>query len=659
MKKLQLNETFASELAIEFNGGGALCEGKFSSNIDGQYIIGMVEGQFFKPDGMSRNGRWYSKSLWETVLASSDVKNRFLNSTMLGEIGHSEGPVTDMTLRSGDASHFIADLWIDEKGRGMGRAYIINTETGRRLKTYLGATCKLKVSTRGEGIFLDGETKDGCPIIDPNSYELQTVDFVLNPGFLETSATLKIAQLESVEEVKFTDTANIQAQPAIKSKQAPASKEGEQSMTLDMDMYVRELKEELAAVKAENKSLTEELKSKDKELLEKTFIENAEIKKINEEFAPFKKMNVTAKTLNETLKRSQEALAKSQNEKIKISEELQEFKDKCGSIEQVEEATKLSEKALNTISEYQKLGSVSQLKELMEKSEAMLPKLQELATLTEYKKLGSIDEFKTLAENCKKSLPLLKQIPTLEAYQKLGSVEDIQSLSTKCESLLPKLKQLKDAEKLAENVTKVLPKLQKMKQLEAYAKKAHGALTQYLETVGSLQQARQLVESRKETIKKVSVKEALEVSKKYGCTVESAAKLLKKYGNEKTTQLLESKMETETPKKDVVKLGESTKLIEEVAQMDTISKAEIEKTAKDYVSNGMVASYFDKAALGTKFQGKELGQDADCDKEACECQDKAKALINSYLKGDQLDVDKLDKDKDAEEAEKIADKLLK
>ena len=191
----QLNETFSGEVALV--NDEALYESEdFSSVIDGKNIIGIVEGQFFQPDGMSRNKRWYSRKLWDNVLASPDVRNRLASRTMYGEIGHSDGPVTDMTLRDGSVSHIIADLWIDEKGRGMGRAYIIDTPKGRLLKTYLGAKSKLKVSTRGEGVYLDGETHDGYPIIDPDTYELQTVDFVLNPGFMETSAKLTTAQKE-------------------------------------------------------------------------------------------------------------------------------------------------------------------------------------------------------------------------------------------------------------------------------------------------------------------------------------------------------------------------------------------------------------------------------------------------------------------------------
>jgi hypothetical protein len=189
----EMTAMFGSSLAlsisdIPFDGPIA---GVYVGRVDGKYIIGMVEGQFFKPDGMSRNRRWYPKSLWEKALNSADVKNRFDSSTMFGEIGHSDGPVEDNTLRTGCASHFVDKLWIDEKGRGMGRAYILNTPTGQLLKTYLGAGCKLKVSTRGEGLYKEGETYEGCPVVDDDSYELQTADFVINPGFLETSATLK------------------------------------------------------------------------------------------------------------------------------------------------------------------------------------------------------------------------------------------------------------------------------------------------------------------------------------------------------------------------------------------------------------------------------------------------------------------------------------
>jgi hypothetical protein len=564
---------------------------------------------------------------------------------MYGEIGHSDGPVTDMTLRDGNVSHIISDLWIDEKGRGMGRAYIIDTPKGRLLKTYLGAKSKLKVSTRGEGVYLEGETHDGCPVIDPDTYELQTVDFVLNPGFLETSAKL------TTKSEDFTSTSKQEQVNETK-------KEGEKRM--DMDKYVAELKEELQALKAENKSLSEELKSKDKELLQKEFTESAEIKKINEQFAPFKKMGVSAKSLNETLKKAQTSLQKANAQNVKLTEELNAYKDKCGSLEEVDEALKLSEKALKTIKEYQELGSVADLKDLMAKSEALLPRLKQLSTLTEYRKLGSVKDLKTLAEKCEKSLPKLKELSILEDYKKLGTVEEIKELSTKCESMLPKLEHLKEARKMAENVKKLLPKLEEMKKLEETATKAHKVIEQYLQTVGSIKQAKALVESRKETIKTVNFKEAVEVSKKFGCTVESAAKLIKKYGAEKATKLLETKLSEKKAVK-TTKLAESKKLVEEATIMDAPKKVNAkpeQKDAKDFLKTGMIVNGFNQEAFGKKINTEDINK---LDGTKIDGENKAKALLNK-LKGVNAEVEKapkVEEPKTPADAEKEAKKLLK
>ena len=640
MEKIKLNETFSG--TVTFHGQDTLCEsGDFSSLIDGTYIIGMVEGQFFQPDGMSRNHRWYSRELWEKALNSADVKNRLMNHTMFGEIGHSDGPVTDMTLRDGNVSHVIADLWIDEKGRGMGRAYILDTPKGRLLKTYLGAKSKLKVSTRGEGVYLDGETHDGYPIIDPETYELQTVDFVLNPGFLETSAKL------TTQKEDFTP----------ENKQVNETKqEGEKSM--DMDKYVQKLEAKIEALEAKNESLTAELNSKKEELLESKFIESAEIKKINEAYAPFKKMGVSAKSLNETLKRSQNALQKANEKNVKLTEELDAYKQKCGSIPELDEALKMSERALSTISEYQKLGTISELKALMAKSEAMIPQLEELSKLTEYQKLGSIEDLKKLAEECEKSLPKLKDLTILEDYRKLGTVEDIKALSQKAESFIPKLKQLEEAKRLARNVQRIMPKLNEMKKLQEAATRAKKVIREYVETVGSIKQAKALVESRKETIKTVNLKEAFELSEKFGCTIESAAKLLKKYGSEKATAKLQEAVEARKPAQKTEKIAESVKLVEEATKMDEEKPVEKGKDAKDFLKTGMIVNGFNAEAFGKAMKLDDINK-IDGLKVAGE--NKAKALLDK-LKDINAEVEKAPKtepEKDPNKAEAEAKKLLK
>ena len=480
----------------------------------------------------------------------------------------------------------------------MGRAYILNTKTGRDLKTYLGAKAKLKVSTRGEGVYLDGQTHNGYPVIDPDTYELQTVDFVLNPGFLETSANLT-AQKESVN-VK-TQTQQVQEELQV------AKKKGEQSMTLDMESYVQELKEELKSLKEENKSLAKELKEKDTQLLENKFTESAEIKKINEAYAPFKKLGVSAKALNENLKRSQDALAAEKEAKAKIAEELQQYKSRCASVEQLDEATEMSVKALNTISEYQKLGTVDQLKSILAESERILPQLKELKVLTEYKKLGTVDEIKQIAAKCE-SLASSEDSAMLESYKKIGTVEGLQELVKNSNVALRKLK---EAHVLGETVKKLLPKLEQMEQLQEYAKKANSIIEQYVQTVGDIKKVKSLTESKKQetkqSIKKVNIKEALEISDKYGCAVESAAKLISKYGTQKASKLLESAVQAKEQKKEI-KLAESKQLIEEAGKMDKVNANPESKDAKDFLKTGMITNAFNLEALGKKMDIKDINK---------------------------------------------------
>ena len=57
MKKMRLCETFIGDATMVVKDVDSICEsdGSLTSMIDGVNIIGMVEGQFFQPDGMSRD----------------------------------------------------------------------------------------------------------------------------------------------------------------------------------------------------------------------------------------------------------------------------------------------------------------------------------------------------------------------------------------------------------------------------------------------------------------------------------------------------------------------------------------------------------------------------------------------------------------------------
>ena len=208
--------------------------------------------------------------------------------------------------------------------------------------------------------------------------------------------------------------------------------------------------------------------------------------------------------------------------------------------------------------------------------------------------------------------------------------------------MLPKLATVKEAQKLIENSKKAIAKLSQQKSLEEAAKKAHRVIQQYMETVGSINQARELANSRKETIKKVNVKEALEVSKKFGCTVESAAKLLKKYGAEQATRLLESKISKAEPNTNKEALAESVELVEKAGEMEKqkVNAKPENKSAKDFLKSGMVNN-FNLDALGKKSEIKDINK---IEGNNIPTANQAKELLKAYRDAADAEVENFDYD---------------
>lgn len=181
-----LEGIFAPEASFEVS--------EASTEVDGKYVLGRVAGQFFVPNGKSRNDRFYPRELWERCLADPGVKERMENRRMFGTAGHCK-QLDDEALREGDISHIVTKLEI-RGDVGYGEALILDTPVGRTLNTLLRAGCKLFVSSRANGSYR-GKTEDGIPIVDPQTYELFTFDFVIEPGFLQANPSLVENQIQS------------------------------------------------------------------------------------------------------------------------------------------------------------------------------------------------------------------------------------------------------------------------------------------------------------------------------------------------------------------------------------------------------------------------------------------------------------------------------
>jgi hypothetical protein len=155
-------------------------------SVDGRSVLGKIKGTFFVPDGISRNKRFYPKSLWEKVCTNPEIRKKLTEKRMLGTIGHHQD-INDQAILDGKISHIVTNLEI-QNGQGIGEALILDTPAGKVLNTLLRAGCKLFVSSRADGSF-KGEEK-GVPKVDPDTYHLVGFDVVCDPGFMQANPGL-------------------------------------------------------------------------------------------------------------------------------------------------------------------------------------------------------------------------------------------------------------------------------------------------------------------------------------------------------------------------------------------------------------------------------------------------------------------------------------
>lgn len=369
-----------------FTSEGSFRIEESSGQVDGQHVLAKVSGTFFVPEGTSRNKRFYSKSLWEKCLSKPDVMSKLAERRMFGTIGHDE-PIDDKALRDGKLSHIMTGLAVEKDGvQGYGECLILNTPAGRMLNTFIRAGAKLYTSSRALGKFA-GETGDGTPKVDENSYELQTFDFVLDPGFLQANPQLAESYKQFEESFK-------QVNEILPIK----NKKGENSM----DPLLEKAMNEAASLRADLSASAKEstaLKTQN-DALQKEVLESQKSKAPLDEY----KALGTVEQL------------KAKVAKLTVCEtELAKYKA-FGPSTDVEKALA---GAKSFIKEYLEIGTPKEIKESMDKASKLI---------TEYKDLGSpvvvnrvLEKFKSMALTMRKTLEnkkieaLAKEIGVAEA----------------------------------------------------------------------------------------------------------------------------------------------------------------------------------------------------------------------------------------------------
>lgn len=140
-------------------------------------ILKTLKGPLSTCDKKNRNGRIYSRELWENVLQSEYWKDMMKNNSLCGEVVHpgDERQESDsFEIDISKVSHRIKEAHI-EGDKLMGTIEILDTEQGRNLLSLVDAGVTVGISARGIGDVNGDE-------VDPYTYNLKTFDITLRPS---------------------------------------------------------------------------------------------------------------------------------------------------------------------------------------------------------------------------------------------------------------------------------------------------------------------------------------------------------------------------------------------------------------------------------------------------------------------------------------------
>ena len=171
-------------------------------------ILGRLVGVMADTVNPTRNGRAYSKKLWENVFANPIMQERIENKCCFGELGHpTDREETDM---SKIAICMDGLPKVDPDGKLRAVFNILDTPNGRILKTLCDYGCNIGISSRGSGDLVTDF--DGNESVDPDTYNCEGWDAVLIPAVKE--ARLQYVT-ESLEKKRYNKTLRKRLQEAV------------------------------------------------------------------------------------------------------------------------------------------------------------------------------------------------------------------------------------------------------------------------------------------------------------------------------------------------------------------------------------------------------------------------------------------------------------
>lgn len=362
--------------------------------VDGKYVLARMQGPICGLGVKSRNNRYYPETLWPKAFAEANKRIQE-NGGIPGTIGHTR-KIDDEAVESGNISHLVTKLWIPPGSKvGMAEVLVFGEGTaGSKLNTYLRGGWDLPVSTRGHGKY-KGTTSEGVPIVDPDSYYFESLDFVRVGGI--AGAKLSIKEHDENDETTTTNEdermslTKEEVQKMIESGGGSDIKTQLQLLEATKDLNrseteIAELKKEIAEYKAicgsvvETKEMNEGLRK---------WLELPEFRDLAQQTSRFDQGPQTGKAFPAIVKqlmRVSEAYAEldlTPAEVKEVVEELEGFKGYCSSLEGMKVVAEafIAYSTMGTPTELKEyLDTAKELEEALAKEQAASDKVKLVST---------------------------------------------------------------------------------------------------------------------------------------------------------------------------------------------------------------------------------------------------------------------------------------
>jgi len=204
-------------------------------------ILGRLYGKVADFTNGTRNGRKYSEQLWENLLNSDLIKERFANGGIFGQLCHPDYEEVDMEKI---ACVMPEPPVKDKDGQLVAYVDILDTPCGRIAYQLAKYGYKLGISSRGTGDLITGP--DGEEEVDPDTYQLNAFDLVEIPAvqnarlsFVESLDKKNLLRQSLVESL---NTASVEDRKIMQESLDNLGIKLDESASQELDKYYDEWK---------------------------------------------------------------------------------------------------------------------------------------------------------------------------------------------------------------------------------------------------------------------------------------------------------------------------------------------------------------------------------------------------------------------------------